>query len=143
MKSKSADQLYTMGEQLRRLLSLHEKKEGLKSPEFYTLLAISRFQEKNDCCTTGRLSEMLHVSKSAVSQTIHFLEEKALIFRTLDTADKRQPSIHLTEDGRKTLECAKETLRKRFQSVLEAFGEEKTDQFLSLLEELILVFEKA
>ena len=103
---------------------------------------IAILKEKKQKINTAGLSEALGVSKSAISQTMNSIEEKGYITRTIDCEDRRQPMISLTEAGREALMCGRENIYQNCMVCLDRFGKEKTEQFLTLLEELTSICEE-
>ena len=71
------------------------------------------------------LSEKLGVSHPAISGTVFRLEEKGLIWRKEDAANKRQNSVMLTPKGEALLISCKNTDRKRNQQLSENLTEEE------------------
>jgi DNA-binding MarR family transcriptional regulator len=58
----------------------------------------------NDGITQQALSEMLFVTKGNVCGLIGRLEERGLVTRVSDPADRRSNQLHLTEEGRQLAE---------------------------------------
>ena len=79
------------------------------------------------------LSEKLGVSHPAISGTVFRLEEKGLIWRKEDAANKRQNSVMLTPKGEALLISCKNTDRKRNQQLTENLTEEELAELNRLL----------
>ena len=83
-----------------------------------TLMAIAHFncgQEKK--ITTSGLAERMQVKSSAISRTLKNLEEKGLVERTVNKADRRNTYVELTEKGNVTLKECKKTVDELMEAV--------------------------
>lgn len=69
------------------------------------------------------LSELNQVSKQAMSQIVDQLEERALVSRRIDPADRRARAIQITELGRQTLAHAASAWATVEEEVCAAVGE--------------------
>ena len=143
MNYSFADRFYTIGDRLHRLMSIHSPRLPISRPEFFTMKAIVYLGKNHQKINTARLSDLLGVSKSAISQTINSMETKGYVRRILSTEDRRQPSVMLTESGLKMLESVKTDIYRKCALCFENFGEEKTTHFLQLLEELTAICEES
>ena len=137
-----ADKFYTIGERLHRLMTQHVHLMAISKPEFFAMQTIAILKEKKQKINTAGLSEALGVSKSAISQTMNSIEEKGYITRTIDCEDRRQPMISLTDAGKEALMRGRESIYQNCMVCLDRFGKEKTEQFLTLLEELTTICEE-
>ena len=79
------------------------------------------------------LSEKLGVSHPAISGTVYRLEEKGLIFRTEDPANKRQNSVQLTERGNALLYTVRKTDSRKNELLCTGFTEEEKKELDKLL----------
>src|ERR1017187_4312892 len=52
------------------------------------------------------IGEMVHLPSGSIKADIGRLEKKSLVSRHTDPADRRARVVHLTEAGRKLIECA-------------------------------------
>jgi MarR family 2-MHQ and catechol resistance regulon transcriptional repressor len=52
------------------------------------------------------IGELVHLSSGSITAAIDRLEQKSLVERCTDPADRRARVVHLTEVGRKLIECA-------------------------------------
>lgn len=137
-----ADKFYTIGVRLHRLMTQHVHLMAISKPEFFAMQTIAILKEKKQKINTAGLSEALGVSKSAISQTMNSIEEKGYITRTIDCEDRRQPMISLTDAGKEALMRGRESIYQNCMVCLDRFGKEKTEQFLTLLEELTSICEE-
>ncbi len=68
------------------------------------------------------LAERASVTKQAIGQVIHDLEQKGLVKRTVDPEDHRARLIRLTPRGRRVIAAAQEVIREMEARVLEEVG---------------------
>lgn len=136
------DHFYTIIERLRRTMMTQPHSENMTKQEFFTMQVIGWLEEHHKKATTARLSQELTVSKSAVSQTVNSLESKGFVRRKLEATDRRQPSVHLTDQGQQALLQEKDTLYHQLFSIFGQMGEEKSRLFLDLLQDFTLLSEQ-
>ena len=99
------DELYgKLYEALGRLkrLRIGDLFQEMTKTDGMTLLAIDHFnKEKEDgVLTVSELAEKIHMKPSAVSRTLKSLEDRGLIERTVNRADRRNTYVVVSEKGR-------------------------------------------
>jgi MarR family 2-MHQ and catechol resistance regulon transcriptional repressor len=52
------------------------------------------------------IGELVHLTSGSITAAIDRLEQKSLVARCTDPSDRRARVVHLTEVGRKLIECA-------------------------------------
>jgi MarR family transcriptional regulator, 2-MHQ and catechol-resistance regulon repressor len=52
------------------------------------------------------IGELVHLTSGSITAAIDRLEQKSLVERCTDPSDRRARVVHLTEAGRKLIECA-------------------------------------
>jgi MarR family transcriptional repressor of emrRAB len=111
----------------------------LSAPRWSILLRLLTEENKgNPAITPTYLSRCQNVSKNTISSLLRGLEDKGLINRTLDNADKRTFHIRLTESGRALiLSCTPAHFAHLNYLVSDLNGEEK-EQLVGLLRKLYL-----
>ncbi|MGN1023151.1 MAG: MarR family winged helix-turn-helix transcriptional regulator [Lachnospiraceae bacterium] len=90
-------------------------------------------QNRDHSVPQKELSEKLGVSHPAISGTVYRLEEKGLIFRTEDPANKRQNSVQVTEKGNALLETVRKTEDIKNELLCKGFSEEEKKELDRLL----------
>lgn len=80
-----------------------------------------------------RLSEMLNIRPTSLSETIKRLEEKDMINRTPDKDDKRTYLISLTEKGEKEMERIRKSYAAEHKEWLDKLTSEELDAFFEIL----------
>ena len=137
MDNAFIDRFYTLADRLRRLLTQYSDIHDMTKQEFILMQLTHQLSNTNQKVNTAVLSEMLLVSKSAVSQMINNLEERGFLIRKADKSDRRKPSVELTSDGIDVLVSAEKTLHENLSLLFNQLGRDKSLLFLSLFEELL------
>jgi DNA-binding MarR family transcriptional regulator len=83
------------------------------------------------------LADILGLDKSTMSRTINNLVNDGLVFRDLDTEDRRFVRIGLTGSGQKIFEGIEETMRLYFDKVYGSLPENKREQVIESLDLLL------
>lgn len=83
------------------------------------------------------LADILGIDKSTTSRTINNLVNDGLVFRDMDTEDRRFVRIGLTPSGRKIYEGIEETMNIYFRKVYGSIPEEKREQVIESLDLLV------
>lgn len=86
------------------------------------------------------LADILGLDKSTMSRTINNLVNDGLVFRDLDTEDRRYVRIKLTENGQKIFEEIEATMKLYFEKVYGAIPVNKQEQVLESMVLLVKAF---
>jgi DNA-binding MarR family transcriptional regulator len=89
-----------------------------------------------------QLANKIHVTRSAISQTVDRLEEKGYVCRVAADDDKKIAYIELSEREKEKLQ--KETVEKAafYERVEKEMGKENAAQLLCMLEKFISLSDK-
>lgn len=106
-----------------------------------TLMAIAQFKCKNpeEGYTISDLAKCMHTKSSAVSRTLKSLEDKGLIERNVNKADRRITYVDITEKGKETLEACKKTMDDFADAVITKMNERDMERLIEYLDELYQV----
>lgn len=80
-----------------------------------------------------RLSDILNIRPTSLSETIKRLEEKGLIQRKPDENDKRTYVVSLTEKGDEEMERIRKSYASEHKEWLEVLTDEEVDKFFEIL----------
>ena len=94
--------LWKAYEALRRHAERHIHSLGLGFSEFAVLEVVLH----KGPTAVNAIGELVHLSSGSITAAIDRLEEKSLVAREPDPGDRRARVVHLTELGRKLIECA-------------------------------------
>lgn len=113
--------------------------EALSFNEMAVFWAIKKISFDNPTSPYVKLSdisELLKISKPALSQIIKKLEDKELVERIFIRSDRRITPVRFTEKGTDIFKKENEYMLKVTQSIIKKMGEEDTETFISLLRKL-------
>jgi len=91
-----------------------------------------------DCDNNIHISDiqnLLYISKAGVSKMLGVLERKGYIARDVDKNNRRTLIITLTQDGKKKLNELEKSADELLIKITGQLGEEKTEQFIKLVNE--------
>ena len=112
--------------------------DGVSFREFKVLRMVNsyvsdEFTDNQNGIKVTALSELLCVSKSALSQILSILEDKGLIERTMTKSDRRVVYVSLTELGREKLKKSFENINRVVDRIFEKMGDEDTELLIRLM----------
>lgn len=90
----------------------------------------------NDLCTN------LHVSSPALSRTLKHLEEEGYVERIIDSNDRRNNFLILTDKGNDILKSIEEHMNVFCNAVYDNMGEESIKKFIQYLNDLYEITSK-
>ncbi len=109
------------------------KREGATSPQEVDML--SRIYLAEEPLKPLQLSELMGLSKSAVSRLIDNLERNGFLAREYSQQDKRSYRLHLTEQGNQELQQAYRHYLEPIYRLRRTLGEERFHTLLSQIRE--------
>ncbi len=112
--------------------------------EFFALQMIFQCQQDNpqrEGIYVSELAEKLRIASSQTSRMLRGLEERQLIGRSIDTKDRRNTYVFLTEKGQEECQRAKERLMAYMKCVWEEMGEDRMRELIGLCNELADIME--
>lgn len=101
------DHWHTLLEQHARVTNALERalaEHGLGVSEFEVLDELARQPER--ACRMQALSDVVHLSQSALSRVVGRLEDQGLVSRSMCQQDRRGIFAHLTDEGHARYEAA-------------------------------------
>jgi len=126
-------------------LNLGSALGGVRRGEYMSLEALYRFHmvypEANGMYVSA-LAERLSMSTSAVSRMLRTLEEKEMVERSVDTEDRRNTYIRITENGRRMYKDGFRFMHQFMEKALQEMGEEDVRTLLTLTNRLADTMEK-
>ncbi|WP_075720443.1 MarR family winged helix-turn-helix transcriptional regulator [Roseburia sp. 499] len=113
--------------------------------EFLALQIIGVYQKKypeREGIYVSEIAGNLRIASSQTSRMLKNLEERELIGRSVDTKDRRNTYVFLTENGKEVCQRVHEKMQVYFEGVLNQMGEERMKELIGLCRELSDVMEK-
>lgn len=116
----------------------------ISQSEFFALQIISKCQRENpqrEGIYVSELAEKLRIAPSQTSRMLRSLEERELIRRSVDTKDRRNTYVFLTEEGKEVCQRTKDHWLAYMKCVLESIGEERVQELIQLCNQMANVME--
>lgn len=120
----------------------YANKVKINSLTFFTLIALKRWPDKH--FTMSELADRLQITKQQLSKLINDLEDKGLVNRIHDTANRRRVYIQLSEHGFQAIEDLRQDMLQSTASAMQAYSSEELtdmDYCLCRLAELMEKFQ--
>jgi DNA-binding MarR family transcriptional regulator len=135
----------TLKEQYMKVL-FRFKKAGLDFPgltevNMSELFVMAGIANNDFCCeksviNTAEIQSHIFISKAAISLMFTSLEKRGYLIRETDKTNRRKITVELTPEGVRILAAAQKQMDELLEETLSRFGEEKTWQLISLLNQL-------
>lgn len=117
--------------------------EGLTFTESRVVVGIYTAREEGEPIVQPRfLAERMHMTPSALSQTLKLLEEKGYVERHRVSDDFRAVSLELTERGYEIAQKADEMCEQHLTEMVEYVGIEDIDHMVATLHKILDFHEK-
>lgn len=100
----------------------------------------ARHQETGGCVSANELAAFMQCKPSAISRTLRGLEERGLVERTINRADRRGIHVALTKRGEALLGEEEKFQGNLFQNVMDRIGEEKLSVYLDIWKEMLTAY---
>ena len=106
------------------------------------LFILKYLYEKNIPVTPSELSEALQSSTARISAVLGNLEKKGQIYREVDTSNRRNILVTITDEGRKHIRIFREEMRKHMIAVLTEVGEQDAAEFIRIAKKFLGVLQR-
>ncbi len=139
MNGGNAEKIYEMMQKFHKIkMNLNDSGEITRG-EIMMLKMIRANSSEQEGITISALSELLNISKPAVSQVLNALEDKKYIERSAVKKDRRLVHVRLTGSGEECLARKYQAHLQAMNKIFDRMGEEDTKQLLHLLEKLYAI----
>lgn len=110
----------------------------LSGSDFRTLMTIECVgkEKEGKGIRVSELAQQMRVAAPAASRTLKGLEERGMIERSVDTEDRRNTYVFLTQKGKEVLEDAEQIMNDFSHAVFERLDEEKMEHLIAYLKEV-------
>lgn len=136
MDITNAEKIYEIMQKFQKARINAKTAREMPRSEMKMLKMIKINSSETEGVNISTLSELLEISKSAVSQIINALEDKGFVERITTKNDRRVVYVRLTESGEQCFAKVVEAFLQRMAQVFDKMGEEDTKELLRLLEKL-------
>ena len=96
------------------------------------LFILKHMHDKNAAVTPSEISDVMHTSTARISAALGSLERKGQIKREIDTTNRRNILVTITEDGRRRIRSDMEKMRGQMIAVFTEMGEQDAAEFVRL-----------
>ena len=143
MDNSHAEKIYEIMRKFHKIRTNTQTIGGMLRSEMMMLKMIKKNSTEIDGVTISTLSELLEISKSAVSQMINALEDKGYVERMTTKNDRRLVYVGLTESGEECFAKERKAFLQEMADIFAKMGEEDTADLLRLLEKLYLIMDNS
>ncbi|MDO5349770.1 MAG: MarR family transcriptional regulator [Lachnospiraceae bacterium] len=123
----------------------HENQIRANSLAFQVLLELNEHSSDSPAFTMSYLADCLRITKQQLTKLVNDLEDKQLVRRIHDTANRRQVYISITPEGRQLLNSLYRDMFKTTQQALSSYTEDEIlelDQALVTMTRLLAKFDQ-
>jgi len=144
-RTKQEEALANLAEVIHRFLHYYRPSipgSPLKPHEIGMVIHIQRYRRlRGKWPGPSAISEVMQVSRPAITATLNSLERQGYLCRILSPVDRRRFTVELTPLGQKLAQAAAREFCQTTQRIMTALGEEDSEKFQELLEKVILAME--
>ena len=134
-KHDGSDQVIVALRRMIRAVELHSRtlveSHGLTVPQVLILKAL-----QNGSLSAGELANSVSLSQGTVTDILNRLEQRGLITRIRDTADRRRVHVKATDTGLALLEQSPPLLQERFAARFKGLHEWEQTQLLASMQRI-------
>ena len=120
-----------------------EKSTIFNNTELQLLRELAFAEMEGTKLISTKLASLLGVTRSSVSQMVNKLEKQGIVYRLADEVDRKIAYVQMTDEAKSMCEAELAKWSEGLMEIVEAFGKEKMQNLLSLLEEFVQVASKA
>ena len=124
--------LWKAYESVRRHADRHIQSLGLGFSDFAVLEALLH----KGPTPVNRIGNMVHLTSGSITAAIDRLEAKSLVQRCSHASDRRARMVHLTESGRRLIECAFANHAEALEKATRGLTPQERGQAVLLLKKL-------
>ena len=123
-----------------RKLNVASIMPDINQSEFAAMNVI--LNKKEDRVTISELACRSKVHSSAISRTLHGLEERGYVERSIDKNDRRNVCVELTEEGERITIEARQIIRDYGKAVVERLESGELERLITYMNKIYAVAEK-
>ena len=116
---------------------------GINQGDFAVMRAIWQCMQKNHSSKVrvAEIVKSMHIPAPAVSRCFRMLEGKGYIARSVDTKDRRNVCVEMTEEGKRIFLAAEESMSSFAEAVFGKMGREDMQKLNAYLRKFLHVFQ--
>lgn len=108
----------------------------------FVIMNVIRDKSEDGTVTISELAGRCKLHSSAVSRTLHGLEDRGYVERSIDKNDRRNICVELTEAGMQVIEECRQVMREYGKAVVEHLNEQEMKRLIAYMNRLYSVAEK-
>lgn len=141
MKNNLYGKFFSVMHQFHKLNMAEMFPANLTKMDGITLMSIEHFngEKTEEKITISELAEKIHTKSSAVSRTLKSLEEKGLVERQVNKADRRNTYVEVTGPGRDVMKECFEIMDDFSRAVIAKMNADDMERLVGYLDELYQV----
>lgn len=120
----------------------HENQIRANSLAFQVLLELNEHSVDSPAITMSDLADCLRITKQQLTKLVNDLEDKHLVQRTHNAANRRKVYISITDEGRRLLNVLYQEMSETTQQVLANFTPEEIQQLDQALTTMTRLLDK-
>lgn len=124
-------------------ITLANHKTHFNDTELRLIGEVLAAKGENKRLISTQLAAKLSVTRSAISQIVNRLEKKGVVKRVPDAIDRKIAYIEITEEMLASYKEDVEVYGAFIGGLVEEFGKERFEQMCALMEEFLILIEKA
>lgn len=142
-ENQLANKLMEIFSQFKRIQMKHSPIEGLTPGEVMLLIRIDKLAKPEEQgVKVSDISSSMRVAPPSITQLINNLEAGGYVERSMDRSDRRAVRVKLKKKGEEVVEKATEIFSQSINGLIEFLGEEKSKEFIEIMEKVYLYFRK-
>ena len=130
-------QIQNQAKQIYDLFYCKNPHKDINRTEAMLLRIVGEQEAHGKKIISTQIADCLHITRSAVSQTVDRLEERGYIVRRAAENDKKIAYIELSEEERERQRPDIEAMSEKFDRVKAKMGEKEMEQLAQLMERFI------
>jgi DNA-binding MarR family transcriptional regulator len=124
-------------------ITLANRKTHFNDTELRLIGEVLDAKIENKRLISTQLATKLNVTRSAISQIVNRLEKKGVVKRVPDAIDRKIAYIEITEEMLASYKEDVEVYGAFIGGLVKEFGEDRFEQMCALMEEFLILIEKA
>jgi len=106
------------------------------------LFILKYLQERDAAVVPSQISEVMHTSTARISAALGSLEKKGQIHREIDTRNRRNILVTITQKGLERIRSDSERMRERMIDVFEEMGEADALELVRLMKRMMEISDR-
>jgi len=106
------------------------------------LFILKYLYDKNTADIPSHISEAMHTSTARISAALNSLEKKGQIRREIDTSNRRNILVTITQEGRQRILSDMQQMREQMIGILAKMGEGDASELVRLIQRFLEISDR-